>query len=500
MNGKISRRSLLVGGLTAVAGAAWADAPLTSLRPVVRPGAVPEVVPLSVVTPLRDLIAAAELSGEVGIVVADTVTGRVMEAYEGGKPLPPASVAKAITALYALEDPGPAYRFATRIIATGPVVEGKVQGDLILAGGGDPVLTTDHLAAMAQALGAQGVRGVTGAFQVWGGALPAIRAIDPTQLPQLGYNPAVGGLNLNFNRVYFEWVPDGGDYRVSMDARSDSLRPDVNTATIEVVARDLPVYTYADKDGVDAWTVSSVALGNEGGSRWLPVRYPARYAGDVFRTLAAAYGVDLPEAVEVTALPEGEVLVTHESDTLEVLLKDMLLYSTNVTAEAMGLTATAARGIRVETLADSAAIMSTWAKTHLDVDLMFIDHSGLEDASRISAREMVAALVAANGAGQLRPLLKETQLVDDEGEALVNPPALVVAKTGTLNFVTTLAGYARTAGGADLAFAIFAVSPEGRAQALASEEEIPDGAQAWNGRARHLQQELLRRWGTAYSA
>jgi D-alanyl-D-alanine carboxypeptidase/D-alanyl-D-alanine-endopeptidase (penicillin-binding protein 4) len=154
----------------------------------------------------------------------------------------------------------------------------------------------------------------------------------------------------------------------------------------------------------------------------------------------------------------------------------------------------------VETLADSAAIMSTWAKTHLDVDLMFIDHSGLEDASRISAREMVAALVAADGAGQLRPLLKETQLVDDEGEALVNPPALVVAKTGTLNFVTTLAGYARTAGGADLAFAIFAVSPEGRAQALASEEEIPDGAQAWNGRARHLQQELLRRWGTAYSA
>ena len=97
-------------------------------------------------------------------------------------------------------------------------------------------------------------------------------------------------------------------------------------------------------------------------------------------------------------------------------------------------------------------------------------------------------------------MLKETQLVDDEREALVNPPALVVAKTGTLNFVTTLAGYARTAGGADLAFAIFAVSPEGRAQALASEEEIPDGAQAWNGRARHLQQELLRRWGTAYSA
>ncbi len=500
MNGKISRRSFLVSGLTAVAGAAWADAPLTSLRPVVRPGSVPEVVPLPVVTPLRDLIAAAELNGDVGIVVADTVTGRVLEAYEGGKPMPPASVAKAITTLYALEDPGPDYRFVTRIIATGPVVEGKVQGDLILAGGGDPVLTTDDLAAMAQALGAQGVRGVTGAFQVWGGALPAIRAIDADQLPHLGYNPAVGGLNLNFNRVYFEWVPDGGDYRVSMDARSDSLRPDVKTATMEVVARDLPVYTYADKDGVDTWTVAKSALGNETGSRWLPVRYPARYAGDVFRNLAVAYGVELPDAVEVAALPAGEALVTHESDTLAVLLKDMLLYSTNVTAEAIGLTATAARGIRVETLADSAAIMSTWAKTHLDVDMMFVDHSGLEDASRIAAREMVASLVAANGEGQLRPLLKEIPMLDDRGDVLTNPPALVVAKTGTLNFVTTLAGYARTAGGADLAFAIFAVSPEGRAQALASEEEIPDGARAWNGRARHLQQELLRRWGTSYSA
>jgi serine-type D-Ala-D-Ala carboxypeptidase/endopeptidase (penicillin-binding protein 4) len=412
--------------------------------------------------------------------------------------LPPASVAKSITSLYALDALGPGYRFATKLIGTGPVADGVLQGDLILAGGGDPVLNTDHLVIMAERLKQAGIRSVRGAFKVWGGALPAIHEIDPAQMAHLDYNPAIGGLNLNFNRVYFEWVRSGGQYNVSMDARTDLVRPTVSMARMRVVDRDLPVYTFAETDGRDDWTVARSALGANG-SRWLPVRQPAIYAGDVFRVLARAQGIELAEVGVADSQPTGAELVRLLSDPLDDIIRDMLKYSTNLTAETLGLSATVAQGGRPLTLADSARAMTRWAATALGVDCSFVDHSGLGDASHISAGQMVKTLVAAGPMGLLRSLMKDIVLTDIDGEALPNPPATVVAKTGTLNFVSALAGYIRTTGGADLCFAIFCADPDSRATALQSDDEIPDGARDWNHRAKRLQQELLQRWSVVYA-
>lgn len=275
----MTRRALLGGGLSAVASAALAEAPLRSLRPVARPAPVP-------VPTVAEIIAQARLGGPVGFVVADARSGRILEQAEAALPLPPASVAKAITALYALDTLGDAHRFETSVIATGPLTDGVLHGDLVLAGGGDPVLSTDDLADLAAALKAAGLREVRGAFQVWDGALPYLRAIDPGQQDHLGYNPAVSGLNLNFNRVHFEWVRSQGSYKLTMDARSGRHRPDVDVARMRVVDRSVPVYTYAAQGGVDDWTVARGALG-ESGARWLPVRSPALYAGDVFGTRRA---------------------------------------------------------------------------------------------------------------------------------------------------------------------------------------------------------------------
>ena len=167
-----------------------------------------------------------------------------------------------------------------RLLAAGPVQKGVLNGDLILAGGGDPTLTPDDLAVMAADLKKAGVREVRGDFRVYEGALPFVASIDPDQPEHVGYSPAVSGIALNFNRVHFEWRVAGKGYAVSMDARTGKYRPDVAMAQMKVVARSLPVYTYEDLDGVDRWTVASSALGN-GGSRWLPVRKPGAYAGTI---------------------------------------------------------------------------------------------------------------------------------------------------------------------------------------------------------------------------
>lgn len=479
-----SRRAFLSLSAAFAATAAQAEAPLSALRPLARPN-VPVMRPES--PPVRagweDLVQNAGLGDRVAVKLVDMADGAMLWERQPDAPMMPASTTKSVTTLYALDKLGADHRFTTRLIATGPVVDGKVQGDLVLAGGGDPVLDTDALAGIASDLAVAGVTGITGGFLVWGGALPYEEEIEPTQLDHLGYNPAVSGLNLNFNRVHFEWRRSGGAYATTFDARSATRVPPVRLSTMRIVDRSVPVYT---SEGPDHWTVARGALGG-GGARWLPVRQPALYAGEVFQTLAGAEGVTLPAPRKVADLPEGTAIVSHDSPPLEQIAKGMLLYSTNLTAEVLGLAASAVEGLPADIDA-SAARMNAWIKTRFGVEAGFRDHSGLSDENRVSAAQMVAMLT--NAPKRLRPLLKKIAIREAGGLY----PGHVAAKTGTLNFVSTLAGYVTTSSGRELGFAIMTADEPARERGKASGDEQPAGSISWNSRAKVFQDELLRRW------
>jgi D-alanyl-D-alanine carboxypeptidase/D-alanyl-D-alanine-endopeptidase (penicillin-binding protein 4) len=493
----ISRRAFLSSAISYVgATAVLADAPLTSLYPRLRGADAPRVV----VKGADAIVAASKLSGEIAFAVADAQSGRRLEGMNEKSAVAPASVTKAITALYALNVLGAGYRFTTRLIATGGLSGGVVQGDLILAGGGDPTLSTDGLADMARQLKAAGIREVRGKFLVYDGALPYIKTIDKDQPDQVGYSPAISGVALNFNRVHFEWRRASGKYSVTMDARSAKHRPDVAMAKMRIVERGAPVFAFSDKGGVDNWSVSRGALGG-GGSRWLPVRKPALYAGDVFATMAGAQGIRLKPAKVVNKLPNGTVLLTHNSEPLRKVLREMLKYSTNLTAEMVGMAATAKRRGRVSGLKASANEMNAWAKSTLGVQGMkLVDHSGLGAANRMTADAMVGALVKVYGSNILRPILKDIPVRDDKRKVVKNSPIQIVAKTGTLNFVSGLGGYMTAADGRVLAFAIFVSDEKIRSRISKANREAPQGAKTYNTNAKKVQQKLIGRWGAVYGS
>jgi len=504
MSSLMSRRAILGGLLSGVASVAGAQAPLTSMRPVARSGAVaaaPEVSLIPRLAPrvrasIADLIAEADLGGTVGCVLADANTGEVLESIQADVPVPPASVTKSVTALYALEALGGSFRFVTRLLATGPVESGVLRGDLILAGGGDPTLSSDHLAELAARLRATGVVSVEGRFLCFRGALPYAEEIEPSQLDHLGYNPAVSGLNLNYNRVHFEWRRVSGSWQVTMDARTEDRVPPVRMARVSIVDRGTPVFA---TNAPDRWTVARSALGN-GGSRWLPVRQPALYAGDVFRTLAGELDVDVPAPEVVDQLPTGTELARHQSPTLRTICQEMLLYSTNLTAEIVGLSATQAKLRRSLDIAGSAAEMTRWLGETYGVECDFKDHSGLSDENRISAAAMSKIQLDVGAGGPLRPILRRIAMRDADNRRLENYPITVRAKTGTLNFVSALSGYIETAEGSDLVFTIFTANLDRRTRGKAQGDEVPEGSIAWNRRSKRLQQRLLQRWGLIYRA
>lgn len=487
----MNRRAMLAFLSGGVAQAAFAEAVTESPFPKARPeGFYKRAIPS-----VEALIKEANLSGQVSFAVAQAATGEMLEVHQPLLRLPPASVAKTVTGLYALEHLGVAHRFVTRVIATGPIENGVVQGDLVLVGGGDPALDTDGLAALVGQLKTAGVQGVTGRFTLYDSALPRIGEIDASQTEYASYNPTISGLNLNYNRVHFEWRREGADYRLRMDARAEENAPEVRIARMRISTRDRPVFDHEPGVSYDDWTVARGALGN-GGARWLPVRLPARYAGEVFRTLAGAQGVRLGVAERIEALPQGVELARIESVALSEMVRDMLKYSTNLTAEVLGLSASLARDAEGGTLAASAAAMTTWARDRFGLrHLSFVDHSGLGGASEVSVTDLVQMLSAPGVDPMLAPLLKPIPM-REKGEAA--DPAEVMAKTGTLDFVSALAGYAEAPGGHRFAFAIVAADEVRREAAKATGVEIPEGAKGFNARAKRLQRGLIRRWAGIY--
>lgn len=475
------------------ARAAMAGPPVQSLRPVLRG----EEFYKRAVREAAVIQREAKLTGTVAFAVADARSGAWLECDQEHMATPPASTAKAITALYALDVLGEEHQFQTRVLATGGIINGEVQGDLVLAGGGDPTLDTDALAQMAAKIKAAGVTNVKGGLKVYEGYLPFSARIDPEQPDHVGYNPGVSGLALNFNRVHFEWRRASGNYSVTMDARSELLRPEVAMATMQIRDRAAPVYTYKDTPDRDRWTVSKQALGRSG-ARWLPVRKPGLYAGDVFATLCGAQGIGLGKPVVVDALPQGETLVARASPPLRSILRGMLLYSTNLTAEMVGLAASTAKNGRPADLRASAQAMNDWARSALGMrSPQFVDHSGLGDDSRMTAADMTRAMVKVNSS-PLRDIMRSISMRNAKGQPQPDHPISVRAKTGTLNFVSGLSGYITAQDGREMAFTILAIDPAQRAKITRATREAPAGGRAWNKRAKRVQQQLIERWGVLY--
>ncbi|SMO51119.1 D-alanyl-D-alanine carboxypeptidase/D-alanyl-D-alanine endopeptidase [Paracoccus laeviglucosivorans] len=451
----LTRRGVLFGlGAMALAPRGWAQS-----APVFDPEAA---------------IAAAKLGGDVGFAVIDAASGQMLASRHADRMMAPASTLKVATALYTLERLGPQHRFTTRVWRDGDT--------LILAGGGDPVLDTDALSRLAESTAAAWQGTPPTRFLIWGGALPRIARLSEAQDEYLPYNPTVSGMILNFNRVHLSWRAGN----LSLEARGERQSPRAYTVAIGAADRSRPLFTYDGTGKLESWTIARGAMGKSG-SRWLPVRRPELYAGDVFQTLCRARGLVLPKPEVAEAPPSGREIANLQSPLLPEIVTGMLEYSTNLTAEVLGLTASGAPD-----LAGSARAMSAWmAGFAPQQGFAFHDHSGLSPDNRMSA-ETLARLVAVQGRTRgLRPLLKHIPLRDAGGKKM-DSPIRVDAKTGTLNFVSNLAGYAETTGGRELAFAILTGDEPRRA---ASEgKELPDGVIGWTKRSKALQQVLIEGW------
>jgi len=105
--------------------------------------------------------ARALVGAEQGVYV-EAEDGTVLVAQAAERAVHPASVSKVPTTLALLRKLGADYRFATRFSASGPLQGGVLQGDLVVAGSGDPFFVDENAALVLLALHDQGLRRVAG--------------------------------------------------------------------------------------------------------------------------------------------------------------------------------------------------------------------------------------------------------------------------------------------------------------------------------------------------
>lgn len=454
-----------------------------------------------------DPVTALGPTAEISFVVIDAETGAVTAAQAADRPMPPASTTKIATMVSALELLGPDFRFQTRVLATGaPDAAGTLTGDLVLAGGGDPLLTPQDLYGLAVRLRDLGLKRVTGRFLYDETLLPALPAINPDQPADARYNPGVSALSVDFNRWRLKWHRngDGSPPTLTRLPPLDSHRatPDDHP---QGPGREL------------LWNGRAWTLGADAGldgDRFLPVKAPGRATAELFRRMAAQAGIDLPAPQPGPTSEGGRVATAIAGLPLAEVARLGLEHSNNLVSELVGLTAARLLGGRPDTLDTSAAALSGWLRkavggTVTDVDWRGWDlpnHSGLSRHARVTANQMAAVLRFAHGrrygGWPFASLLPTAGFRKAFRDRFLTEAAAgrIWAKTGTLHYAKGLVGYLMGADGRTKVFALYIADPTARLNYDALDDAARNGpttqadALTWIDAAERAEQAIVLDW------
>jgi len=390
----------------------------------------------------------------------------------------PASNLKLISSAVALLVHGRAFRYHTKLEAHGPIEGGRLRGDLVLVGDGDPTLgalafskegQTAVFERMAASLKKAGILEVSG--DVLG-----LDDCQPDEIMGEGwdwsyqsdwYAAQISGLCFNENCIdlIFDGTAEGMAPRIR-------LEPDTEYVTIRNKVRcrsggPKGVF-YRRRRGTNRILVTgSLSPKTRGKRDWASVENPTAFAATVLAETLVRSGVKVRgkalDADESEGWKRGKPLLTvhdHPSPTMGEILVSMNRRSQNLYAEEVLRSAARLRLGEGSMKAARRAAEAVLRGLGLDTEgLHLADGSGLSRLNRVEPRHLGRLLVAMAG----RPegaFYRSTLPAPGEGTLRRRfgggSPARgrLRAKTGTLSRVVALSGYFEREGRAPMAFVI----------------------------------------------
>ncbi|WP_049293780.1 serine-type D-Ala-D-Ala carboxypeptidase [Franconibacter helveticus] len=382
----------------------------------------------------------------------------------------PASTQKVITALAALLQLGPDYRFTTSLESRGKIEDGVLKGDLIARFDGDPTFKRQDLRNMVAALKRAGVQKIEGNVLIDTSVFashdkaPGWPWNDMTQC--FSAPPAAAIVDRNCFSVSLYSAPKANDlafiriasyYPVTMFSQVRTLlrgSSEAQYCELDVVPGDLNRYTLT---GCMTQRADPLPLA-------FAIQDGASYAGAILKGELKEAGINYSGTLlrQTLASQPGTVIASKQSAPLHDLLRIMLKKSDNMIADTVFRTiGRNFYGVQGTWRAGADAVRQI-LRQKAGVDLgnsIVVDGSGLSRHNLISPATMMQVLqYIAQNDSQLN-FISMLPLAGHDGslqyraglhEAGVD--GKVSAKTGSLQGVYNLAGFITTASGQRMAF------------------------------------------------
>ena len=386
------------------------------------------------------------------LYIRETNSSNPLVAIEIDKPRVPASVIKLITTYAGLSLLGPHYIWQTRVYLDGNLKNGILDGNLILAGGGDPFLTNERFWLLLQHLQARGIKHIRGnlmldksMFEIETGTTG-----DFDNRPYRIYNAFPYPMLLDMGAHTFYFVPADKQLNISVFPPTTDINIENN---IRLVSGSCNRKNYKLKlQATEINTVPTITFSGRYAKR-CGVKKLARnvvpnkaYLYGVFNALWQEMGGTLNGTIK-DGKASGKPFYIFSSKPLSEVINGINKYSNNVMARQLMLTIGYKKGGE-GTKAKSRHVISDWLnQLKIPTQGLFIDNgSGLSRESRVSARTLASLLSHAFYSRYQPEFLTSLPLLGIDGTIKKRlrkklPPASARIKTGTINDVKTMAGY-----------------------------------------------------------
>lgn len=395
----------------------------------------------------------------------------------------PASLSKLITVGAVVKTLHPSYKFKTELLSSSSIKNGALGGSLYLKGSGDPSFVSENMWVLVNNFTRTGVTSIEGDIVVDDTRFDSVRIGEDRENVRndRAYDAPLGAMSMNWNsvNVYVRPGKVGEPCEVTADPVNTYIKVRNTCKTVSGGAKGVNVDRTSEKSfWGDIVSVSGkIGANSDEVVIYKNISRPDLWSGAHLLEFLKQRGIIVKGKVITGATPKGaKVLAFSESKQLSNVIADTGKWSNNYVAEMLVKNLAAESGSVPATMPDGLKVVQRFVQQMglSDKNLVFTNASGFTRDNRITAGQLGKFLTLMQADFTVFPEYLMSLPIAGVDGTLRNrmkggkAERWVRAKTGLLNGVVGLAGYAGETDGDVLSFAcIFNGSPAKEVQARA---------------------------------
>ncbi|QCR32901.1 D-alanyl-D-alanine carboxypeptidase/D-alanyl-D-alanine-endopeptidase [Lysinibacillus sp. SGAir0095] len=412
----------------------------------------------------------------ISVSLREIESGELLYMKNGDAAMKPASTLKLLTASASLEMLGPDYRFQTKLYIDGKVKRKVLNGDIYIQGGGDPTLQKKDFTFMASVLKHYGIVQING--NIYGDdslfmgdeLTPGISVEDEsyyfaartsalTMSPDNDYDAGTIIIHVNAAKV--------GE-RPSLSAEPGTSGMIINNQALTVGKEQKNTIEILRQNGTNEITITGNIPYSTNFKDWVTLNDPTINTLEAIKESFEESGLAFSNHTKIdrgNVPKDAKSIYTKHSLPLKSLMYPFLKLSNNSMADIFVKTMGREFNGKGDTIEGLNALREYGISIGLNMEnWSFEDGSGMSHANKVSANEL-SLLLTKIGEIPSYNILHSSLPIGGQTDRIIGGSLKnrfneeqyknrVIAKTGHISGVYTLAGYVKANSGRTFAFAI----------------------------------------------